>query len=295
MVHYPVKLAQLVGMIDAKVDRNGETWSNRAKNLAQQNIDAKKLVVKKPTWSDIKYIYAKIQGNKCAYCELDLGGPGNGHVEHYRPKAKVTKWPGSKGPKLSFATGDAGTTGYYWLAYDPMNYAVSCAQCNSSCKGNAFPIAGTRAVGMANVLALNASELPLLLMPFGEWGDDPAAFIEYEGITARPIPGLVVLDTRRAQVMIEFFHLNTEVSLLLTRRRTIWLMWRHLEDLRTAATPADRASAEHEVDLFKARSAPQALCARSFHRLYDSDWNKAQEIYKQAKVHLDSVGDPVPV
>lgn len=294
MVYYPVKMAKLVEMIDSKVDRYGKTWSDRAKILAQQNIGAGKLAVKKPTWSDIKAIYARIQGNKCAYCELDLGGPGNGHVEHYRPKAKVTKWPGSKGPRLGFATGDAGTTGYYWLAYDPMNYAVSCAQCNSSCKGNAFPIAGSRVIVMADVATLNAKEQPLLLMPFGEWGDDPAAFIEYEGITARPIPGLLALNTQRAQVTIEFFRLNTEVSLLLTRRRTIRYMWRHLEDLRTASTPADRASAEHEVNQFKARSAPQALCARSFQRLYDADWNKAEEIYKQARLHLDSVGDPVP-
>lgn len=55
---------------------------------------------------------------KCAYCEKPL--PEEWHVEHYRPKGKVTERKGHPG--------------YYWLGYKWENLYPSCKQCNLKLK-----------------------------------------------------------------------------------------------------------------------------------------------------------------
>ncbi len=79
--------------------------------------------------------------HKCGYCETDTTAGAPMQVEHYRPKAKITK--------------ETTHEGYYWVAYEWSNLLLSCAKCNNK-KRNHFPITGTRVV----TPSLNASGLP---------------------------------------------------------------------------------------------------------------------------------------
>lgn len=107
-----------------------------------------------------------IYNHKCAYCESFSDHVAPLHVEHYRPKAKVTE--------------DSNHKGYYWLGCEWSNLLLACSKCNGKgAKGNFFPILGTRVLhdtpfnhlGKFNRINLFADSLlltkeqPLLLNP----------------------------------------------------------------------------------------------------------------------------------
>lgn len=290
MAYYPVSEVQLLTMIAAR--KPG--WQAQIDPLHQANLAAARLLHKQPLWSKIKQSYTDLQFYKCAYCELSLGGSATQHLEHYRPKAKVTRWPTKAVPGLTFPTPTGRPNGYYWLTYDPTNYAVSCAHCNTSRKGTRFPIDGTAAAGVATVAQLNTAERPLLLQPVGLWGDDPGLFITFDGINAVPRAGLGAVDARRALATIMFFNLNTEAHLLVGRRRVIRLMWGFFEAREAAADEAARALQQENIDLLRSRSAPHSLCASAFADLLETDKLLATKYWEAAGSHLRSLGEPVP-
>src|SRR6266511_3690577 len=78
----------------------------------------------------VKNALLRAQHNKCCYCESKFRHTSYGAVEHYRPKGSVKQAPGLKEEY----------PGYYWLAYDWNNLLVSCERCNTSHKGNLFPL-----------------------------------------------------------------------------------------------------------------------------------------------------------
>ncbi|NOQ35018.1 MAG: hypothetical protein GQ569_03890 [Methylococcaceae bacterium] len=74
-----------------------------------------------------------MQHNKCCFCETKTKSTahrGSGDVEHFRPKG------GYKQDKQD----NLYNLGYYWLAYEWNNLLLSCEPCNSSYKGNLFPL-----------------------------------------------------------------------------------------------------------------------------------------------------------
>lgn len=99
---------------------------------------------------------------KCAFCErLRTGRELD--VEHYRPKAAVTRWIGnpseiSPQPPKEERIG----TGYWWLAFEWSNYALSCKECNQTWKRNLFPVVEPRLLCAEGV---EHCEVPLLLDP----------------------------------------------------------------------------------------------------------------------------------
>lgn len=87
------------------------------------------------TQADIPSTYKKMakplieqQHYKCCYCEHSITESYN-DVEHYRPKARAVRLPGSKE-----------THGYWWLAYTWENLLFSCPSCNRSAKNDLFPL-----------------------------------------------------------------------------------------------------------------------------------------------------------
>src|SRR5258708_6122558 len=81
----------------------------------------------------------------------------------------VKRWP----PDITRpAVGDA-HAGYFWLAFDLMNYCTSCITCNRERKRNFFPVAGTRGKPGQSLHELNATEQPMLVYPLGTVDDDP--------------------------------------------------------------------------------------------------------------------------
>ncbi len=84
-------------------------------------------------WSSFKPILFRYFGEKCWYSECSLDG-SFADVDHFRPKNL------SVGTEGSVILDD----GYWWLAYDYLNYRLSCEKCNrpygEGGKGNYFPL-----------------------------------------------------------------------------------------------------------------------------------------------------------
>ena len=109
----------------------------------------------------------RAQHAKCCYCEAQPDKPyAHLHIEHWRPKA------------YSKQSRDAAELrpGYYWLAYDWDNLFLSCHFCNSSNKGNIFPLSNPNARARNHHADL-AAEMPLLLKPDGM--EDPRDHISF--------------------------------------------------------------------------------------------------------------------
>lgn len=62
--------------------------------------------------------------DKCAYCETKIAPVSTAHIEHYRPKSKITQ---------------VNDNGYYWLGYEWSNLLLACPSCNGA-KGTKFPL-----------------------------------------------------------------------------------------------------------------------------------------------------------
>lgn len=69
-----------------------------------------------------------VQHRKCCYCEKKIE-LSYSDVEHYRPKARANRTPGS-----------TDTYGYWWLAYTWKNLLYACSSCNRSEKNDRFPL-----------------------------------------------------------------------------------------------------------------------------------------------------------
>lgn len=285
MVYYPISEADLI----ERIDDASATWRGLADGRTAANVAAGKLQVSDSLWSKIKPVYMKRQFDKCVYCEFPLGGRSTQDVEHFRPKSKISAWPNGKAA-YPYATGAAQASGYYWLAYDPLNYAASCKDCNSALKRDAFPIMAGRGAALQKVTVLNASEEPLLLFPFGDWGDNPAEYFDYDGIFVQAKSGLNAAAERRAQVTIDFFRLNKRPNLLRARHMAMGLIWSNVHLRQTAGSlhvveDAQRTILENIID-----EAPQALCARAFLDLMEKDPGRAVRLRAEARAHLQRLG-----
>jgi len=148
--------------------------------------------------STVRNELGRIQHGKCCYCEVKIPVPyANQHVEHYRPKSRSRQ---SRATEPFFP-------GYYWLAYDWDNLFLSCQFCNSSNKGDLFPL-GDEALRARDHNGSIAYETPLILCPGSV--DDPDQHIEYHeeiprGITAegKATVELLGLDSAKHELRLE--------------------------------------------------------------------------------------------
>ena len=287
MAFYPISEAALRAKIKPE-------WLIRATALTATNVAASRLVEAGSIWSEIKSVYMDWQADKCVYCEFPLGGSSTQDVEHFRPKSKISVWPKASAPPYNFGTGMGQDTGYYWLAFDPCNYAASCKDCNSALKRDYFPVAGTRGTATAHVTQLNASERPLLLFPFGDWGDDPNEFLVFKGIFVEPKSGLTPANAQRAKVMIDFFRLNERRNLLRNRFTVLDTIWTAVELRQTSHNAATVKRAETTILRNIVPEAPHSLCARAFLELMQSsdsaDQQRATDLWVLAEQHLVRLG-----
>ena len=115
----------------------------------------------------VKSALLKAQHKKCCYCESKFSSTSYGAVEHFRPKGGVKQ---KQGQSQQYP-------GYYWLAYDWDNLLVSCERCNSSHKGNLFPLAVQKRRARSHHDDVT-EERPLFLDPAQE---DPRRHIRFRG------------------------------------------------------------------------------------------------------------------
>jgi uncharacterized protein (TIGR02646 family) len=161
------------------------------------------------------------QHAKCCYCEAQPEKPyAHLHVEHWRPKAYSKQ----------FRDAEELRPGYYWLAYDWDNLFLSCHFCNSSNKGNIFPLSNPDARARNHHADL-AAERPLLLKPDGM--QDPRDHIGFHeevpiGRTPEGRATIAILGLDRTEHAVRLRLFNQ-----LKRCREVIVTYRH--DLSPAA------------------------------------------------------------
>ena len=148
-----------LALIDKK-DPDVIGWLNKARlylnELSKKTThdERKEYMAAHGIWSQFKPILIKYYGEKCWYSECSLEGTF-GEIDHFRPKNKSTD------EKKNEILPD----GYWWLAYDYLNYRLSCEKSNRSYgdggKNDMFPLkAGTPAATQGN-----NNDIPILLDP----------------------------------------------------------------------------------------------------------------------------------
>lgn len=289
MIRYPISPAEL----EAAIEQEKRGWLTKAKHKTAAFRAAKKFneTESKNSWGEIKPVFMRLQHNKCAFCDRLLSAGRIEHdVEHFRPKSAVKPWPPkSKEPKLpyKFSTGEATDPGYYLIAYNIFNYVTSCKMCNTTLKGNCFPIASKRAMDTDDFAQLR-QELQFLIYPLGEIDDDPEELITYQGIL--PIPKhRRGHKHRRARVTIDFFELDMREDLLRLRAEVIQKLWLAFSTLqRSQISNEEFQLAQRIIDNARSPRTSQSACARAFYNLCLNDANLAQKFANEADDFLST-------
>jgi hypothetical protein len=284
MIRYAITQAELLARIDAR----SPTWRTRAQQAEQRMRSAGAFDDTGPAWSDIKVVYIELQHNKCAYCERQLEDEEHGSiehdVEHYRPKREVVPWQSS-----TIAGVNSGTrSGYFMLAYEPLNYCATCKVCNSTLKHQYFPISGKPGrKGARDIAKLDASEQPCLPYPIGDQDEDPETLLTF--LTIVPTPTTKRGSRRkRAMVTIELLKLDAREQLLRERATLIITMWRHFEATSRAPDEQERQRARRQLDRHIGGTLPHTACARSFYSLMKTNHTAAYRAYLHADAWLST-------
>jgi uncharacterized protein (TIGR02646 family) len=137
----------------------------------------------------VKEALNRVQHGKCCFSEAMFVND-DAHVEHFRPKGKVERWP--NGPTFY--------PGYYWLAYDWSNLFFCKSTTNSTIKRNFFPLSGQ--VRRNRNHLDSRIESSILIDPSIE---DPRTHIrfhneEIKGITLRGKKNIKILNLRNPQL-----------------------------------------------------------------------------------------------
>jgi uncharacterized protein (TIGR02646 family) len=157
----------------------------------------------------VKPILLKAQNYKCCYCERFFLA-ANLHVEHYRPKTRVRQ---AKHEEVLYP-------GYYWLMYDWDNLFLGCHECNSTHKGDLFPLENQLSRARSHRGKITR-EKPLLIKP----SDDARLHIKFnlygqpEPLSlmgARTIEDLGLLRDSlvkaRLRKLIELLYIRSEIE-----------------------------------------------------------------------------------
>jgi 5-methylcytosine-specific restriction endonuclease McrA len=290
MIRHPVtpaKLKQLIGSESA-------TWLADAAQKTKTFRSKKKYEEAQGTWSEIKGAYMAIQHGKCAYCERKFGKDRESRiehdVEHFRPKSKVRAWPMKKRKlNYSFATGEGSENGYYLLAYNIFNYAVTCKKCNTIFKSDYFPVAGAKRVLDQDSPKKLAGEEPFLIYPLGSLDEDPEDLIAFEGVIAVPRHASGRKHDR-GRVTIDFFKLDLRDELIFQRALILKSLYWAIDDLKTSQNPRKRAAAQQTINLALSPQCPHTSCARSFYQICMSDPQMADQYYDLVFEYLEKKG-----
>lgn len=291
MIRYLITFDELKALI-------GEGWLKKAKTRTTKFKKQGFYKENSSIWSEVKHIYMTLQGeSKCIFCERKLEsvtfGKGEQAVEHFRPKGNVKTWDAVEELVklgISFTAAAEKNSGYYLLAYYPLNYTASCNPCNSVLKSSYFPIAGDYNLQIED-MADFLKEKPYLIYPVGDFDEDPEDLIGFYGVTpfAKPKEGF---SYQRALVTINFFKLNDvegRKNLFQARAFIIIALYAQLEILNNpTSTASEKKTAEKLIKGFTSPKAPHTNCARSFVKLYETNRAEAQERQEEAVEWISS-------
>lgn len=200
-----INLEELRPLLPHNWERRARRALNTIRNLPpDQRPEA--INRRAPLWQELNGALSSLSAGKCWYCESREKRSDN-PVDHFRPKNRVVECPAHEG--------------YWWLAFNWLNYRFGCTYCNSYRKGESggsgggkhdhFPLLdeASRAYGEADDLT---SEDPELLDPTEEadpillwFSDDGRAVARFAEQTHPVLHG-------RATTSIRLYHLNHVLS-----------------------------------------------------------------------------------
>ena len=271
--------------IETLINTHNRTWLQRASERTVTYKEAGKVIHHSHIWSQIKEVFMKIQGNKCAFCETELEGKDSGKglhdVEHFRPKNRIRKWKSSpEFDTLSIDITDQSVSkGYHLLTYNLMNYSIACKPCNQAIKSDQFPIKGNYNTDMENPITESHAEIPLLIFPLGNIDADCESLISFKG-SVPVVKKSNGIEFERAITTIDFFRLGrADLRGKLFKERCLKII--------TVDAFLDEDDAPNDYDdILKdiiADYSDHANCARSYLHLFKTDKVKALEVLKEAK------------
>jgi hypothetical protein len=286
MIRYPFDPLQVWAIVLAA----DKKWFEKAAQRTNAFLAAGQYNESSNIWSVAKLAFIDLQHGKCAYCERRFEDKRLGSIEHdlehFRPKNGAEVWPdAATKPWLTYAfpTGAAFAEGYYWLAYDLLNYAASCKVCNTILKSNYFPIRGARpaipsAAGPGHSPEALLTEEPLLCYPIGNWDDDPESLITFDATIAVPV------ETNghrheRAKVIIDFFELNERELLHRERAQMICLVAPCLK--KAAAGEVLTVTEQAVIDKAGSSSLPHSSCVRAHVKLWKTNPLHAEQVHQR--------------
>ncbi|NVK52514.1 MAG: hypothetical protein HWD85_06230 [Flavobacteriaceae bacterium] len=271
--------------IEKLINQHKSTWLNKAAERTAKYKIAGKVTDNSHIWSEIKEVFMKIQGNKCAFCEGELEGKTSGKgvhdVEHFRPKNRITKWQSS--PEFN-ALGIAITEptvskGYHLLTYNLLNYSIACGPCNQAIKKDRFPIKGNYNTLMENPSIESDAEIPLLLYPIGQHDVNCEDLISFNGA----VPTVVIPDGlpfERAITTIEFFRLGrADIRGKLFKERCMKIIT--IDGILDEND--DPSDYDNILENIIADYSDHASCGRSYVKLLKTNKSKASEVLSEAK------------
>jgi uncharacterized protein (TIGR02646 family) len=185
-------------------------WLERAKQALQEiqllELESRHSEINKhrKVWTDLKENLGQLSSKKCWYCE-SKEIRSDKHVDHFRPKNRVRE------------NGCDAHPGYWWLAFEWLNFRYSCTYCNSlredettkviRGKGDRFPLRdeSRRCYKPEDFLS---DEQPTLLDPT-EPADGALLWFDEDG-TARPTTTMDAAPWpyQRAMDSIDIYHFN---------------------------------------------------------------------------------------
>jgi hypothetical protein len=281
-------------------------WLAKAEGRTSRLIAQEKFEEASSIWSNIKPVFMELQHQKCIFCERQFETEEYGRIEHdlehFRPKSSVRSWPPAGWPtNHQPPMGESSPKGYYWLAYNLMNYAVACKVCNTERKSDFFPIAGNRAMDCfpiaehckATILAhsrMQRKEKPYLCYPIGSTDDDPESLVTFVATTAVPV-AKSGHKKRRGEVIIDLFQLNERLQLHRERARMIALLGGSLKSIEAGI---DIDANREVIANLEGAHIPHSACLRAFRRTWNTDREFAKRMHSYCQVYAVSLEKAKP-
>lgn len=211
-----------------------------------------------PKWREFKAVLRGAQGGKCGYCEVFIEANQHGDVEHYRPKAEISRVAGHAAQPWTAEEPPPDTShcdrGYWWLAYAWTNYLFACIHCNETWKRNLFPTSVAQPTPLTH--GCEAGEVALLLSPYG--AEPPERHLCFDG-DGRILPRSGSLFGERT-IETCGLHRGGLVTLRGPIARSVKKL---LHKIATATTEAHAAEPTRDLHAFGVRDRPFAGMVRS--------------------------------
>jgi len=183
--------------IDLENNPPSQDWIDRANIVTQQLIVAQDNATRntiidnnQDLWSELKNYLATLSHNKCWYTE-SINPGAHCHVDHFRPKKEVIDEDGNT------------TSGYWWLAFDWLNYRFSGPAPNIR-KKSYFHVVANRALNYGDVCE---NEDILFLDPIDINDPDELAFTN-EGLVKPKSDDIQSRNFKRVNYSIKRLNLN---------------------------------------------------------------------------------------